>query len=203
MAFLLITCRDKESATICTPDNTFYIPSDLSDRFYFKDSSYWIYKDSITGQLDSFWVEKSLRDVGSMEKIYKNTKGRCFEGGSYYMNTKNTGKYFFHLEPYPTSIPENKKQYTLNIEYGNYLLENLAFDDNHYRNDGKEYGWVDTLQQIDVSGVTYSDILRKSNVEAMYPGMFYISYYVRNKGLVKFVRYNKSVWELVRYRIKQ
>jgi len=46
-------------ATSCKKPPTYYINSDMKAAFNFPVGSYWVYKDSLSGQIDSFYVAKN------------------------------------------------------------------------------------------------------------------------------------------------
>jgi hypothetical protein len=49
MLMSLLACTKKPSIK--------YLDAGLKEQFYFKKGSYWIYKDSISGRMDSFYLE--------------------------------------------------------------------------------------------------------------------------------------------------
>jgi|GEM_PF-4566068 len=46
----------------------------IIDNFSFKPGTYWIYKDSISGRVDSFWVVENVEDPDNSGGIIYNTK---------------------------------------------------------------------------------------------------------------------------------
>ena len=54
-------------------------PYKMKDYFMFKDSSYWIYQDSISGDIDSFWVNNFNKEDFWPYKITGTKKSPCYE----------------------------------------------------------------------------------------------------------------------------
>jgi hypothetical protein len=207
---VLITssCKPKGQETICTAENSILFPQDAKDRFFFKDSSYWVYKDSITGAEDSIWTYNNSRlSIVDMEKMYSASKGKCYEGGTCFFNSLLSGKFSMIFNPIasPLGTPYSKEVFSLEIEQpGNIVFFFTSLRGNNYSNAAAEdHGSVDTIASLTIQNKTFNDVLRKTNSGSMYPDMFNSSYYVKHVGLVKFVRNDKSVWELVRYKTKQ
>jgi hypothetical protein len=204
---LIVICGSsckKEKETVCSNENTVSLPKDLVERFFFKDSSYWVYKDSVLGDLDSIWVKSSSVSINKLELIDENSKGKCAESGTYYFKSSFAEEYNIQIGPLPSKLGTEYKDelFQVNIQRGNYLVLFARMKNSQFHNIGNEYGVIDTIPSLLVNGITYSDVLRKTNKSSMHPDLYYTSYYVRNIGLIKFIRNDKSVWELIRYKIK-
>ena len=104
LSIVLSTSRGCDSCkedikTSCTESNTLIIPKEIKDRFWFKDSSYWIYKDSVSGQLDSCWIFNSGNSISNVDKMRPASKGKCFEGVSYEFKSIFKNQYQIFINP--------------------------------------------------------------------------------------------------------
>jgi len=67
-AFILLVCIIAASACKKEGPAHIYINADLKTHFNYKPGSYWIYRDSLTGQEDSFFVLTNEFQTQSMTK---------------------------------------------------------------------------------------------------------------------------------------
>lgn len=83
------SCKDKnEPETVCTPANTVLVPQDMKARFFFKEGTYWIYKNLQTNETDSIWVWISYNDNYPANKLDdSDIKDKCYE--TFTTNTKS------------------------------------------------------------------------------------------------------------------
>lgn len=102
------SCKDsvQDEKTVCTAQNTVYVPKDMKDRFFFKEGSYWIYKNLATSETDSIWVWSSYNDnYPANELDDKDIKDKCYE--TFTTNAKSIQYQKFDvynrygLHPYP------------------------------------------------------------------------------------------------------
>lgn len=205
---IINSCKEEKKETICTDVNTLKIPQEIKDRFFFKDSSYWIYKDSISGQIDSSWVAYSNIGISNNEKRAPSSKGKCFEGAFYEVkstiqknygfflnpsfsdkNTKFEDEYFYLLIDF---IVNQTKISFSRIRYKGNILDSINF----------ENGIIKKLNEIKIKDKTYSDI-----VYLFYPinsiDVYKKAYYANKIGIIKFEDNEGRVWELIRYKIHQ
>ncbi|MFZ4799806.1 MAG: hypothetical protein ACOYMA_20105 [Bacteroidia bacterium] len=196
----------------CDSTNTVLIPEDMKARFYFKQGTYWIYKNIDNGEIDSMWVYISNNGIGPIsKKVHAFGWNKCYESFSYEMHNKT---------------------YSVNNYYINYGISLYPKDGNNLNNELFEIQQLSPLNNykgsyhIYVEGVNYSnqqgaDInyldsivndekkIFKNVLNIYYPNgtssdIYSNMYYVKNIGLVKFVRSNdNSTWELIRYKINQ
>lgn len=77
------SCSNKnknEEETVCTTQNTVLVPQDLKDRFFFKEGTYWIYKNIASNETDSLWVVLGNVETISVDnKNYGYIKNKCYE----------------------------------------------------------------------------------------------------------------------------
>lgn len=199
------TCKKKEP-TVCSASNTLFFPQDALERMFFRDSSYWIYKDSLTGNLDSIWIyNNSSLNIINMEKIEPSSSGKCFELGTCYFNSTNSGKHNISFSSSPSALgtPVSEERFNIHILQESNLFLFAVLRGLNYYNQYPEYGVMDTIPLLIVNGKQYKNILRKSNIPSISQDLYFTSYFVSKIGIVKFVRNDNSVWELVRFKVKQ
>ncbi len=206
--FILInasSCLRKEDKTVCGSGNSVLLPKDAVDRFFFRDSSYWVYQDSLSGQLDSIWVYKSDLPIINMEKARPFSKGKCYQAGITFYHSTWSNDYEISIDPQTSELGTEYKDESFNIytTKKNYYSDFALMNGNNYINFDPETGLIDSVSLLKVKGVEFNDILRKNNETNTQQDLYYISYYVKNIGMVKFIRNDKSVWELLRYKVKQ
>ncbi len=202
---------NKQNNITCDSANTVLIPADMKARFYFKEGTYWIYKNIDNGEIDSMWVSKSGNDINPTNpKISQTGLNKCYEGfGLFVKNNEfiNSDQYFYTLsiESYPKDgLNLNNELYNLvevsarNNYLGNVLLNNKG---GIYEKYDSDIHFIDT---ITIQTKLYTNVLNLNYPNSTSHGLFSDAYYVKNIGLVKFVRSNdNSIWELIRYKINQ
>lgn len=203
--FINISSCKKDKETVCSSENSVLLPKDALDRFFFRDSSYWIYRDSLSGALDSIWVWQSDLQILNMEKTHPFSKGKCYQAGVTYYQSIWLNPYIIEIMPRTSKMGTEYKDevFDINIHQGVYFADFALLRGNNYINFDPELGIIDSISSLYVNGVVFNDILRKNNEDATQIDLYYISYHVKNIGMVKFIRNDKSVWELIRYKIKQ
>jgi len=204
--FFVNSCteKNKDQSIICTGENTVQFPPDAFARFYFKDSTFWIYKDSASGQLDSAWVFNSKTGTAPIQTSDANSKGKCYQYGEYDIKSLLGIDYSFSLFPTGGNGGANYFDLRLQILNTSTYIVYANLKENMYRDEGIADGIIDSLSAIHVNGKDYTDVLvRRSTIPVTYPDVFSTAYYVKNIGLIKYMRPNGSVWELVKYKTKQ
>ncbi len=193
----------KPGPVTCSKDNTVGFPADALDRLYFKDSTYWIYRDSISKLTDSVWVTDSKLITSNNffnHQIYK----RCFQGFYYTLNSSNTGR--TTVQGAPNFIDDTTKFENIyfNVDYSigtiNYttIFRYWIKGDKYLEN--QEGGNFDTLSNLIGINKNYTNILclknPKSNID-----IYSEAYYAPYVGLIKYKTKAGRVWELLRYKI--
>lgn len=207
IAIILIginACK-KDKPTICSSENTLYIPSDAVKRFYFKDSSYWIYQDSASGLIDSLWVSDSKIVIGNLEKINPSSSGKCFESFSISLNSKFIDKYEIYVGGVSSALetPYEKEIFEIRYIKKGYFLDEFNLKNNQYELLDSEYGKVYFLNAANLNNVTYDNVLVNINYNALGNYIYLEAYYVKHKGLVKYKLKDGSVWNIKKMNIKQ
>ncbi len=188
----------------CDSANTVRFPKDATEKFYFKDSSYWIYQDSLSKQIDSVWVAESVHEV--FNKFHnKELHEKCYEGFIYATFSSLHGRTRVLLQPNSVGDERAYKDEYFQIDY--------LPEENHYSpifrfflrgNDylpNQEEGVLSTINGFKVNSISY-DVLHLSNPQDN-ADIYKDAYYASEIGLVKYRLKNGSVWELVKYKIKK
>ncbi len=82
----------------CDSANTVHIPEDMKARFYFKEGTYWIYKNIDNGELDSMWVYFSNNGIGPIsKKIHAYGWNKCYEVFDYKIYNKTYHDNYYYL----------------------------------------------------------------------------------------------------------
>jgi len=196
------SCKTEQTSVVCDATNTAALPSDAAARFYFKDSSYWVYRDSVSGQLDSQWV--FISETGAKSLTVEDSEDKCFSYANYAVNSKSGILYHFYLSPQGIQNGYNYFELIVQPYNSSHPIAFAAVKGNAYNTIGKTDSRLDSIPALLVNGTVYKDVfIRESTLPALYPDIYTTGYYVRHIGLVKYIRKDGSIWELLRYRIRQ
>ncbi|MBA3829736.1 MAG: hypothetical protein H0X33_12420 [Taibaiella sp.] len=148
MKYLLITCIVALIALqACTKVKHLGINSDLAAAFDFNKGSYWIYKDSLTGQIDSFYEFRRdyfslthgdyLNDHETMYVLQSNAAHTDSIEWHFYLAQDIYGIAWYNkfgefspLFQYPYKLGGGKASYAINIVtniYPSYTVNNQIF----------------------------------------------------------------------------
>lgn len=197
-------CKKKDVQTTCTSENTINYPNDFYERFYFNDSSYWIFKDTANDYLDSLFVLRLTEHIASFPtEINPIAKGKCYKNFSIIYRSLLGLNYTQPMYPHGANkgAPYEEERFTINYEKNSTFMEGFAMDGDKYVFHDDEYGKREMLDSIDINGTVYKNVLFESNENNINPHLFLQAYYVRNIGLVRYKLKNNSIWNLVKYKI--
>jgi hypothetical protein len=184
----------------------------MKARFYFKEGTYWIYKNIETGELDSMWVWSGENSISRVNpKWYTKGLNKCYETFSYLVKNKNYNNNSYYsgigVIIHPTDgfkrldeLFEITETSPLNNFRGDYRIASRG---NQYETQSEaEIIIIDSL--VSTQGNIFKDIVQleypNGNTNDINSKMFY----AKNIGLIKFERSSdKSIWELIRYKINQ
>lgn len=218
IAFYMQSCKPPTDYVPPTPQvncdstNTVLIPEDMKARFYFKEGTYWIYKNTATGETDSMWVWQGENNITNVNpKWYTKGLNKCYESFSFIVknNSYNGNTYYSGIG---VVIHPNDGLNRLDELFE--ITETSPL--NNFRGDfriavrGSKYETQTDAEVLFADSIltkdnqTYKNILNLkypfTNTVDIYSEM----YYAKNIGLVKFTRSNdNSTWELIRYKINQ
>lgn len=198
----LSSCKKKDNQTIdCGNGNTVLFPMDAFERFYFTDSTYWIYRDSISGQVDSVWVQHSETSSAGIQTSDAESKNKCFQYGENTIQSVLGENYQVTLLPRGKNSGSYFSEIYIFIKKSGLTLSFALLEDSLFLNDGLGDGDIFFRPNILVNGVEFKNVLQWNNTTSI-PVFYKKAYYVRNIGLVKYTASNGRVWELLRYRIR-
>ncbi len=216
MLFTIIQCSkttpiNNPTNVSCDSANTVLIPADMKARFYFKEGTYWVYKNIDNSEIDSMWVWDGENIISTVNpKWYTMGLNKCYESFSYLVKNKifDGNNYYsgigitIHPEDgliRPNELFEITETSPLNNFRGDFRIQIRG---NTYQTQTEaEILFEDSI--ITVDNIKFKDILNlkyPSITNDIYSNM----YYAMNIGLVKFIRSNdNSTWELIRYNVNQ
>lgn len=186
-------------------------PQIMKDYFLFKDRSYWIYKDSATGILDSFWVEDYVKESYWPYKEAGTRKCPCYEVFNY--KIKRNFTYSFqkiYFESYFRNEGKENEQYYIRFDLKSnsttYNRENRFVTkglDSIWNETPVFGGYIKQLKKILVNNLTYNDIQFLYYPNPNPSDWVRRIYYAKYIGAIKFEDEDGRVWELVNYKVKQ
>jgi hypothetical protein len=202
-----VSCNSGE-----TPGSYFEapLPRELKDFTYFKDSTYWVYQDSATGDLDSFFVYDS-RDIYSN---YIDNTGKPLanmEVFQYFTNSSRDGFTYYYL----TDLIANRYNDFPNVRVLRVREKAGVNIINHFYTYPMEVGKFDAYDNSILTLTkrtdtmtflhTYKDVLKytdnNNSTENNDSTTFYVA---KNIGIVrKEIPAQGKIWNLLRYRIVQ
>lgn len=196
----------------CDSSNTVLIPQDMKARFYFKEGTYWIYKNIATGETDSMWVWDGENSIVSVNpKWYTKGLNKCYESFSYLVKNKkyNINSYYsgIGITIHPNDGLKRLDEFFEIVETS--PLNNFRGDFRisvrgvQYETQSEaEIKFIDSL--ITFEGGNYKNILMLKYPNPNTNDINNEMHYAKNIGLVKFTRSaDNSTWELIRYKINQ
>ncbi|MFN4084241.1 MAG: hypothetical protein ACK4K9_11470 [Bacteroidia bacterium] len=197
----------------CDSTNTVLIAEDMKARFYFKEGTYWIYKNIATNETDSMWVWYSQVGVIPVnKKVFAHGWNKCYEyfdlrvkNKIYFKNDKYYSNYGIVLHPIDEINSQNELFEISEISPLNNFRDNfrIGLRGNKYETQ------TDAEVFFEDSIITKENLVFKNILNLKYPftntnDIYSDMYYAKNIGLVKFERStDNSVWELIRYKINQ
>lgn len=186
-------------------------PYKMKDYFMFKDSSYWIYQDSISGDIDSFWVNNFKKVDIWPYKLAGTRKSPCYEIIEYRIYRKLNSNYeeVELSSSFSNNGAENERFY---VDYYLRNDSNILKYETRFASDGYDAIDQDTLdlkgynvkyKSIVVNNKTYNDVI--FHYEPYYYSGHWIRniYYAKNIGAIKFKDADGRVWKLIRHKVKQ
>ena len=214
-AVVLFGCT--RSKSVSTPVN-----SDLIAAFNYKPGTYWIYRDSISGEIDSFFVtdnfSSSLINSGAGTSV-DDILILISQVNSLSSNSiKNKWQYRYESDMFDVNFIDSINKYELYFtpltNYPDFASHNLCSGCDYFTTDSI-YSIVSNSETFTIGGYTFSDVLEINHIAACshatvpnnnygyYNDIFYLS---KSAGIVKMVLNHTPdslnvIWELQRYKI--
>ncbi len=162
------------------------IDADLKAAFSFKPGTYWIYKDSVSGRIDSFFVYSNNYTIGDPSSGYEkydieyDNINVCYTISSIGWELYgNNIKFTYYMSMNVIQYPFNVGQLNSNMDGTN--------------------NTISTISSFTIAGNIYNNVAEISNIH--FGDLYYIS---ADIGLIK-IKFNhfpvNPVWELQRYHI--
>ena len=185
------------------------LTQELKDYTYFRNGTFWVYEDSATGDLDSFYVY----DSQNFFTDYLDNSGEPLaklEVFQYFTKSSYNGNTYYYL----TDLINNR--YT--DHPGVTILRVMEKDDIHTKNHfvhyplevGREYQYGPSLMRLDARPDkvnfknTFHDILVYHDLANTTEGGETTFYIAKNIGIIrKEITHSNKVWNLIRYKIVQ
>jgi hypothetical protein len=197
-----VSCKRPDDKKLDCNNNTMQLPQMAKDYFLFKDGSYWLYKNTITQEKDSFYVI-DFRDFTGNNNIFKygNNLNKCYEGYDYKLFSIKFKRLDIGIGPLE---PDNNTPF----KNQTFFLTQTSFQkitfigDSLLRSDFVLGSTINLLDSLGVSGKFYYNIISQTNTNL---GIDYakVSYYAKNIGLIKFTTNDNQTYELIKYHINQ
>ena len=193
MLLILLTlpgCKKQQKVT------SEFIPSELKEYTLFQPGSFWIYKNEITGAIDSSYITKKPEFVYHSEGYDIDTLEIChiYFDGTFISSTQlEPHHYYMYINRYefeairPTSFTPDQ---IFNFGGGATLkyfplIDSMTIDNTTFHN-----VFVTQHQYVSLAGDTFSNT----------------SYFVKKIGLIKFNRKvpnADTTWHILTYHVKQ
>jgi hypothetical protein len=199
-------CKEKEKVpAACTMENTVSIPKDMVERFFFRDSSCWIYQDTF-GTIDSVYVTSS-RGLSQNNFNGQPNYNVCYEGLAYDLHSTINGR--CRIWVVPTGSADQHMDYSdivfevkaeIPAPGGLRTVYRFYYKGNDIDNDPTEDPLLKKIDSMVVENQTYTDIL---NYQANVTWEIYKeAWYVRKFGLIQYRDQTGNLWKLKRHSIK-
>jgi hypothetical protein len=183
----------------------------MKDYFLFNDSSTWIYKDSISGILDTVISTNYLKNIIWPFKETGSKNCPCYETYYYRINSKFQETQVIQLDVIPQNNPVNYDKLFFEFEHGILRTQtNIWFPrfwgigrDSIYHETPIESGLIYKFDSIYINSRKYYNVLILYYPKIEYSDNVKMIYYSKNIGVIKYIDLMDRVWELESYHIKQ
>lgn len=186
---LQASCDRAEPGRLIENDSTFL------SYWYFPKESYWIYKDSVTNQLDTFLVEST--DIQERNDRYSANKFQfhVFRVINHGVVKTQVGR--------PKYYDESTYYYDVNQSWGMASSAIRLFYDKYNRINDLENILVYKrhYDSILIRNIIYYDVMHFTNKGQSLGDSIRQEYYARNIGVIKRVYQSNHVWELAEFQI--
>lgn len=183
------SCDRAEPGRLIENDTTFL------SYWYFPNDSYWIYKDSVTNELDTFLVEST--DIQEQNDRYSANKFQF-----HVCRVINRGVLKTQVGR-PKYYDESTYYYDVNETWGMASSAIRLFYDKYYRINDLENILIYKrhYDSILIRNTIYYDVMHFTNKGQSLGDSIRQEYYARNIGVIKRVYQSNHVWELTEFQI--
>ena len=207
---LLSTCKKSDFNLECTDANTVKSPKDALDYFYFKEGTWWLYREDSTGLTDSVWVSHSTmnsENPTSLKRACGCGHGKCvqniliiFENR---LHNSSLGEHLNGISIGPTNFDPTQGDVTEGSDYcflGSGVR--MSFLYSHFKSPTDQGSILENLDSIKVAGHFFKNIIHQyypnqNNI----PDWLHESWYARGIYLIKYKKYDGTNWSLIDYHI--
>jgi len=183
----LYSCRKKHKLS------TIYLQSGILEWCDYKPNSFWIYNDTITNSIDSFYLFNRIEDI--VEDI--DRYGANIQFIIHYINNNDSN---FQASILPVdSYRSYYDSWLIGVKF-NFSVNSICVGNNF--NGANCEGIIDTLK---INNYDYSNVICYRNP---FGESVVYSYWAKHIGVVRRVEMNKDstilhVWDLIRYNVIQ
>jgi hypothetical protein len=184
----------------CDSSNTAYIPIDARSRFYFKEGSWWVYKNIVNDEIDTVKVIDCTMYLGkAIPEIWGDIPNKCYERSIVGFKSGIYKEYTTYVDYfYPTSIMDsNKEIYLVNDLYHNTTYK-LRYDGSKL-SAGQDSGQIVIIDTLEIESKKYYNVIKYSTNDLFdYANeLYYAPFY----GIIKMIRKDGTQWNLIKVNI--
>jgi hypothetical protein len=196
-------CKEKFE---CSSNNKVPIPQIMKDYFYYKEGTWWVYKNVKNNTYDSMWVLQSSSNYyqgqggegfGSTDKCYERiVMGIDQRGGD------SVSK--FSMWDLSNFVVNNNNRFAFGV-FGRNISTTANWDLDLFftNNELEKYNPIRQINSVykeseSVQNKTYNNLIEVVGSNQVHYWLF-----SKHIGLVKYVDRDSNQWELIKYNINQ
>jgi hypothetical protein len=196
LPFFLCTNSCKEKFE-CNPNNTVLIPQIMKDFFFFKEGTWWVYKNVKNNAFDSLWIrETSYRTERGGDGF--GSKEKCFQNAKVIISDKKNSGLFFQISN--TSTDGDRYHFSSFNEGKDVSFTFLSGELETTFNPRPYY--IKKIDSICIQNKTYNDLIEVNSINLLYDKIIN-RIYGNHVGLIKYIDRDSNQWELFKYHINQ
>jgi len=183
-----------------TPSAThILIDSFLVKNFNYKPGTYWVYKDSITGEEDSFYVHDNVSTSTSSGNNYNSLEDNI--NINIYQNSSANIKQANWFVNMNGKVLDIRYSGNITIEYVYFLI--VPYQLGLLNNSNEDSGYVVSINNsVSINKKTYAGVVitkHKNNLDSLYPSYNNTFFINNDMGIIKMVLNQgtlHNIWEL-------
>lgn len=202
----------QDPETVCTSANTAYIPTDARSRFFFKEGSWWIYKNITSQALDTLVARDLFYQIATPNKKMYGDKyaHKCYEYFEYKIFSQLYGWNRITVQTMMPIIQKDKSNEAF-VYIDDYMPSGETilsvprfFFKGDIQIDSLSNGIIEKQDSIHINNTTCLDVLHY-RYKPGYEASDYLmeAWYANKIGMVKMKRKDGSIWELIDYKVNQ